>query len=152
MPHPQPGVLAAVDVQALYDLRCFKGYLKFGPFANESDFNNFLHCGITADDDIFDNEKCPWVTNEERAEIRKLLKMHKSTEHGICFTRGDASSSNILVKDGTAVALIDSELSGWYPEYWVIFLFLYWSVYCAWLGNGGRGAAIFERYTQAQGS
>lgn len=123
IPHPQPGALAAVDMQALFDPRCWKGYLKFGPFANESDFNNFLHCGIQADDILLDKEKCPWITDEERAEIRRVLEMHQSREHKICFTHGDASSSNVLVKDGKIVALIDFELSGWYPEYWVGFSF-----------------------------
>jgi thiamine kinase-like enzyme len=36
----------------------------------------------------------------------------------ICFTHGDASSSNILVRNGRVVALIDFEMSGFYPEYW----------------------------------
>lgn len=37
IPHPRPGTLATADMQPLYDPRCWKGYLGFGPVANESD-------------------------------------------------------------------------------------------------------------------
>ncbi|TVY67526.1 hypothetical protein LSUE1_G010020 [Lachnellula suecica] len=116
--HPRPGILAGVDMQALFDPRCWKGYLGFGPFAKESDFNHYLHCGMKPTSIFFSEKEVPWVTNEERAEVRKLLEMQESKQHKICFTHGDANSSNILVKNGKIVALIDFEVSGWYPEYW----------------------------------
>jgi len=50
--------------------------------------------------------------------MRKLVEMQDQQNHRICFTHGDASSLNVLVKKGKVVALIDFELSGWYPEYW----------------------------------
>jgi len=47
--------------------------------------------------------------------IRGMLNTHK---HGIVFTHGDLRPDNIIVKDGRVAAIIDWELSGWYPEYW----------------------------------
>ncbi|TVY92148.1 hypothetical protein LAWI1_G004856 [Lachnellula willkommii] len=60
------------------------------------------------------------VTAEERSDMRMVVKMQDQLQgtHKICFTHGDASSSNILVKKGKIVAIIDFELSGFYPEYW----------------------------------
>ncbi|KAE8441990.1 hypothetical protein EG329_004116 [Mollisiaceae sp. DMI_Dod_QoI] len=118
IPHPRPGILAAADIQALYDPRAAKGELGFGPFGKESDFNNFLRGGMQADDDMLNKERCPWVTDEERAEMSKLISLHESSHHRVCFTHGDVSSSNILVKGAKVVGLIDFELSGFYPEYW----------------------------------
>jgi aminoglycoside phosphotransferase (APT) family kinase protein len=34
------------------------------------------------------------------------------------FTHGDLAPRNIIVKDGKIAALLDWEVSGWYPEYW----------------------------------
>ncbi|KAF8854049.1 kinase-like protein, partial [Acephala macrosclerotiorum] len=118
MPHPRPGVIAAADMQALYDPRTWKGRLGFGPFANERDFTKFLRCGVHAEDDMLNKEFNSWVTDDERAEIGKMVALQDSKEHAICFTHGDISSSNILVKDGKVVALLDFELAGFYPEYW----------------------------------
>ncbi|TVY36289.1 hypothetical protein LOCC1_G008237 [Lachnellula occidentalis] len=103
IPHPRPGIIAAVDMQKLYEPRTYKGREGFGPFAKEVDFNQFLRFGIQKEDGFFEatgDNSC--ITDEER----------------ICFTHGDASSSNILVKNGKIVAMIDFELSGFYPEYW----------------------------------
>lgn len=117
IPHPRPGTVAAADMQALYDPRTWKGRLGFGPFANEKDFNNFLRVGMQADSPFILR---PCLTNQEVADFRKLIALQdsKTGERRICFTHGDASSSNILVKDGKVVSLIDFELSGFYPEYW----------------------------------
>ncbi|KUJ16631.1 kinase-like protein [Mollisia scopiformis] len=109
IPHPRPGVLASSDMQSLYDKRLWKGSHGFGPFANESDFHMFLRCGVHIEDDMIKKETCTWVTDEQKEEMRQMV---------ICFTHGDASSSNVMVKDGKVVALIDFELSGFYPEYW----------------------------------
>jgi aminoglycoside phosphotransferase (APT) family kinase protein len=118
--HPRPGVLAAADMQPLYDPRCWKGFLGFGLFASESEFNNYLRCNMNDASAFFDKDAVPWVTTEERNEVRRLLDMQQSKQHSICFTHGDANSTNILVKNGKVVALIDFEVSGWYPEYWSV--------------------------------
>ncbi|KAH6859110.1 phosphotransferase enzyme family protein [Alternaria rosae] len=47
--------------------------------------------------------------------IRGMVDTHT---HGIVFTHGDLRPDNIIVKDGLVAAIIDWELSGWYPEYW----------------------------------
>jgi aminoglycoside phosphotransferase (APT) family kinase protein len=41
-----------------------------------------------------------------------------SQSHEIVFTHGDLRPQNIMIKNGNVVAIIDWELSGWYPEYW----------------------------------
>ncbi|KAI4927819.1 hypothetical protein J4E85_006331 [Alternaria conjuncta] len=46
---------------------------------------------------------------------RGMLNAHK---HGIVFTHGDLRPDNVIVKDGRVAAIIDWEMSGWYPEYW----------------------------------
>ena len=69
IPHSHPGVLAAADMQALYDPRFFgRGIWYFGPFANEADFNNFLRCGMQVDSPWLDSGNS-LVTNEEKAEM-----------------------------------------------------------------------------------
>lgn len=120
IPHPCPGALAAADMQSLYDPRCWKGYMGFGPFANESDFNYYLRCGMDDNDSFFSENYSSWVTTEDRQDVRRLLEWQRSTQHRICFTHGDLHGGNILVKDGKIVALIDFETAGWYPEYWYV--------------------------------
>ena len=50
--------------------------------------------------------------------MNRLIYDHEKKEYKTCFTHGDLSSSNILVRDGRVVAIIDWEMAGWYPEYW----------------------------------
>ena len=38
--------------------------------------------------------------------------------HRIMFAHGDLRPANTMVKDGNVTAIIDWEVSGWYPEYW----------------------------------
>lgn len=118
--HPRPGIIAAVAMQKLYETRTYKGREGFGPFAKEAEFNQFLRFGIQKEDGFFEatgDNSC--LTDEEWSELRKIIDMqdHLQKSHRICFTHGDASSSNILVKNGKIVAMIDFELSGYYPEY-----------------------------------
>lgn len=41
-----------------------------------------------------------------------------STDHKIVLTHGDLAPRNILVHEGEVVAILDWEMSGYYPEYW----------------------------------
>ncbi|TVY53960.1 hypothetical protein LCER1_G007144 [Lachnellula cervina] len=121
IPHPRPGIIAAVDMQELYEPRTYNGRYGFGPFANEADFNRFLRFGIKDGRGVLkETGEKSLVTAEERSDMRMVVKMQDQLQgtHKICFTHGDASSSNVLVKKGKIVALIDFELSGFYPEYW----------------------------------
>jgi aminoglycoside phosphotransferase len=115
--HPQPGTITAADGQSLYDHRVLNGNLGFGPFLTEKDFNLFLRDGVTPNSSLLDEAKSV-LEPEERIALKKLVDMHEEKSHSICFTHGDASSSNVLVRNGSVAALIDFELSGFYPEYW----------------------------------
>ncbi|TVY37496.1 hypothetical protein LSUB1_G006544 [Lachnellula subtilissima] len=82
--------------------------------------STFLRFGIRKEDGFFEatrDKSC--LTDEERSELRKIIDMQDQLQgtHKICFTHGDASSSNVLVKKRQD-AMIDFELSGFYPEYW----------------------------------
>lgn len=48
----------------------------------------------------------------------KMIHMQDQEKHKVYFTHGDVSSSNILVRDGKVVSLVDWEMAGWFPEYW----------------------------------
>ncbi|KAJ5563650.1 hypothetical protein N7535_008814, partial [Penicillium sp. DV-2018c] len=75
-----------------------------GPFKSERDFNTAL-----------------LNTYQKRApkrHIKSFLDGMLSQSHEIVFTHGDLRPQNIMIKEGSVVAIIDWELSGWYPEYW----------------------------------
>jgi Ser/Thr protein kinase RdoA (MazF antagonist) len=46
-----------------------------------------------------------------------MVELQDSLDHKVVFTHGDANSSNIFVKDGKVVGIIDFEFAGFYPEY-----------------------------------
>lgn len=115
-PSPKPGAIAAADMQSLWDPGLLRGIHGFGPFANETDFHNFLHFGLQKDFKIL--TPSTWVTEEERKEMKRMVDLQDGKAHKICFTHGDINSSNILVKGGKIVGLIDFEYAGFYPEYW----------------------------------
>lgn len=75
-----------------------------GPFTSERDFNTAL---IDA-----------YQKHAPKRYIRSFLDGMLSQSHKILFTHGDLRPQNIMVKNGNVVAIIDWELSGWYPEYW----------------------------------
>jgi hypothetical protein len=123
IPHPRPGIIAAVDMQALYEPRTFKGRQGFGPFAKEADVNKLLRFGLEKEYGLLKETEAgrkSFITEEEKSEIRKVVNIQDELQgsHKICFTHGDASSSNVLVKNSKIIALIDFELSAFYPEYW----------------------------------
>lgn len=109
------GAVCAADGGKLHDHRIWNaaGEKGLGPFSNEAEFNLFLRNGVTNTDSITDPEK--------KAEIQKLIEMHRESEGRktkTVFTHGDVSPSNILVKAGRVVGIVDWEMAGWYPGYW----------------------------------
>jgi hypothetical protein len=117
LPHPKPGAVAAVDMQSLYDFRIHRGMFVFGLFANESDFHRFERYGLQLDFDILDKEKT-WIEAGEVDDLRRMIEIQDGKNRKVCFTHGDLHGANILVRKGKIVAIIDFELSGFYPEYW----------------------------------
>ena len=81
----------------------------YGPFRDENEFNG----GI--------------VNALKRAESSSFVDMiglmiHSVMKnHDIVLTHGDFAPRNILVRGTTVVAVLDWELSGFYPEYWEYF-------------------------------
>ncbi|KAI1396501.1 kinase-like domain-containing protein [Hypoxylon fuscum] len=107
--------VCAADGRKLHDHRIWNaaGEKGMGPFLNEAEFNLFLRNGVSNTDSITDPEI--------KAEIQKLIEMHRESEERkmkTVFTHGDVSVSNILVKEGKVVGIVDWEMAGWYPWYW----------------------------------
>lgn len=81
-----------------------------GPFANETEFHNFLLSPASGHG--FDSTEEYLKTLKHANEIRQY-------PHRITFTHGDLKAHNILVSDdGHLFGFIDWESGGWYPEYW----------------------------------
>ncbi|KAJ8487862.1 hypothetical protein ONZ45_g14176 [Pleurotus djamor] len=96
----------AADGGKLHDHWIWKaaGDKGMGPFANEATFNLFLRNGVSNTDAMKDPEI--------KAEVDKLIVLHEASEaktRETVFTHGDISLSNILVKDGKVVGIVDWE-------------------------------------------
>lgn len=75
-----------------------------GPFLSEPAFNEFLLSNTIS--------TTPTI-------CRKMLQdLLTSTPHRILFTHGDLSPTNVMVKGGRIVGILDWEYAGWHPEYW----------------------------------
>lgn len=77
----------------------------YGPYQNEPAFNEGI---ITA---LKNTLSSGWVNTV--CDMVGTLKDHK-----IVMTHGDLSPRNILVQGSKVVAILDWEMSGYYPEYW----------------------------------
>ena len=117
----RPGAVCAADGGTLHDHRIWgaAGANGMGPFKTEREFNLFLRNGVDNPGNMDDRG------DPERAELKRdlvrLVEMHKELEGRhlkTVFTHGDLSVSNVLVKNGKVVGLIDFEMAGFYPEYW----------------------------------
>jgi aminoglycoside phosphotransferase len=115
IPHPRPGVICSAKTGPLFDRCIYKD--KFGPFANETDFNNFLRCGVGQGHELGDAAEF-YRKEGVKAAFSTLMAMQNKESSMICFTHADANGTNILVRGKKVVALIDFETSGFYPEYW----------------------------------
>ncbi|KAF9030414.1 kinase-like domain-containing protein [Rhodocollybia butyracea] len=100
---PPAGInIEALDKGSLLDPR----FNTFGPFES---FSHFVeHCGYSV------------LSTTEDKPVKERLSRFLEKEHSIVFTHGDLAPRNILIKDGTIVAILDWECAGWYPEYWEV--------------------------------
>jgi hypothetical protein len=78
----------------------------YGPYEDESKFNRGI---VTA---LKRSKQGPWV------ELICDMVVDSLQNHQIVFTHGDFAPRNILVQGTKVVAVLDWELSGYYPEYW----------------------------------
>ncbi|TVY37492.1 hypothetical protein LSUB1_G006543 [Lachnellula subtilissima] len=99
IPYPRAGVICGVPTGPLFDRRIGHDRRGFGPLANERDFQQFSS--------MWRRSRCP-----------KLFTIQDNMSYKICFTHGDAHSGNFLVRAGKIVAIIDFEMSGFFPEHW----------------------------------
>jgi len=117
IPHLWPGVICSADGGPLFDRRLEFDTRGFGPFANESDFNNFLRCGIT-DTHPLRSVSFRFIGSTVHNEVEEMIAIQDKIQHSIHFTHGDAHGGNFLVKGKNITAVIDFEMAGFYPEHW----------------------------------
>lgn len=119
IPHPRPGAVCGALIGPLFDRRIGHDKRGFGPFANERDFNNYLRCGAGQEDVVGSLVESYFEGREDlKLAIQDLIDIQDNTNHQICFTHGDAHSGNFLVRNGKIVAVLDFEMSGFFPEHW----------------------------------
>jgi len=76
----------------------------FGPFDSVQAFHDWLHEHAS-----YHPENYP--------KLNELLELHKR-DWPLCFTHGDLTPLNIMVKDERVTGIIDWETSRWWPSYW----------------------------------
>ncbi|THH14272.1 hypothetical protein EW146_g6046 [Bondarzewia mesenterica] len=106
--HSNPLAICGLNNAACKDGRVSSN--PFGPFADESGFNDHL---IHAAEVYMD----PTALSEIRARMRD--------DHRVMFTHGDLAPRNIIVREDEILAVIDWEHAGWYPEHWELVKALY---------------------------
>ena len=104
---PRSGVIAAADLSKLFDYRIPSARAGFGPFSSVEEFHLSLREGLSGDNVM-----------DESSLLKNLVRMHDSREYSVCFTHGDLSPLNILVRNERIVGIIDWEMAGWFPDYW----------------------------------
>ncbi|KAL9594937.1 MAG: hypothetical protein Q9219_006743 [cf. Caloplaca sp. 3 TL-2023] len=85
----------------------------YGPYESEAAFHDGLIRALEA------RGRNTWTE-------RVVTFIRAMPEHEVLFTHNDLAPRNILVRDGNVVAIIDWELSGFYPGYWEYVKALCW--------------------------
>ncbi|KAF3914870.1 hypothetical protein ABW20_dc0105684 [Dactylellina cionopaga] len=108
-----------------------------GPYNSEEEFSEgIVDTLLKKGDSAFPKLVC--------AMVRDVLKGHR-----IVFTHGDLLPRNIMVKDGKVVAILDWEMSGWYPEYWEYTKIFYRPPYLkGWFKDGMVNKLIKPYYAE----
>lgn len=98
--------ISCIDGSACEDQYFENDRGSYGPYETEDAFNHGLvKAWSTGRDDPFTRMLCDMVCN--------VMKDHK-----IVMTHNDLDPRNILVDGSKVVAILDWELSGFFPEYW----------------------------------
>ena len=99
---PKAGFVGSLSLGPGFDHRF--GDDRFGPFNNMEDFHTYILRGDSLD--MWKGEK-------------DVLQVHSKPNYYVTkFTHGDLNPSNIIVKNGHIVVIIDWQTAGWFPEYW----------------------------------
>ena len=101
VPPPTPPYIGSCNGGPAYDHRLNNGY-PCGPFASESDFNDFLVAPVA---------RCP------RKELVSHYRRQLADDHGVVFTHADLCGEHIFVESttGRITGFIDWEMAGWWP-------------------------------------
>lgn len=118
--------IGSVDGTACEDQLFSEDIGAYGPYKDESEFNDGI---ITA---LKDTLTSGWV--DKVCDMVIALK-----GHDIVMTHGDLSPRNIIVQGTKVVAILDWEMSGFYPEYWEYVKALYRP---AWESNWIKDKAV----------
>ncbi|KAJ5948187.1 kinase-like domain-containing protein [Penicillium verhagenii] len=110
-PPPDTAVESCVG-GSLYDSRLPYGNPRFGPFKKIQDFHFWLRRELKPED-LKDRER-----DQDWHDLQDMISKQDGPWPSPCFTHGDINPSNIIVRGGTVVGIIDWEFSGWYPDYW----------------------------------
>ena len=104
VPPPTPTYIGSCIGGPAYDHRLNNGF-PCGPFASESDFNDFLVAPVA---------RCP------RKELANHYRQQLADDHGVAFTHADLCGEHIFVDPitGRITGFIDWEMAGWWPTYW----------------------------------
>lgn len=104
VPPPTPAYIGSCKGGPAYDHRLNNGH-PCGPFASESDFNDFLVTPVA---------RCP------RKELVNHYRRQLADDHGVAFTHADLCGEHIFVEPttGRITGIIDWEMAGWWPAYW----------------------------------
>ena len=98
-------VIGAADYTSCCDQFFTNENTKYGPYNTEKEFHEGLAQALH---ERGDNSWCHMVT-------RFITSLDG---HEIVLTHNDLAPRNILVRDGSVVAILDWELCGFYPDYW----------------------------------
>jgi len=109
---------------SLYDSRIPRGNPRFGPFKSIQDFHFWLRQDFTPES-LKDREQ-----DQDWHDLQHMMSEQDGLWSPPTFTHGDLNPSNVIVREGNVVGIIDWEFSGWYPQYW--------EYTSAWFGNVTR--------------
>ena len=98
---------------SLQDTRMPRSWPRFGPFGTAQEFHLWLRHGLRPEEES--KHACG---EDEWRDIEAMAARQDGPWPAPVFTHGDLNPTNILVRDGRVVGIIDWEFAGWYPHYW----------------------------------
>jgi len=128
--------IGAVDGTACEDQLFEEDVGAYGPYQDEHAFNEGI---VTA---LKSTLTSGWV--DTVCDMVRTLK-----DHEIVMTHGDLSPRNILVQGSKVVAILDWEMSGYYPEYWEYIKALYRPAWeSGWIKDGALSQVLKPYLTE----
>ncbi|KAI0882914.1 kinase-like protein [Annulohypoxylon maeteangense] len=113
-PPPGTGVESCVG-GSLRDPRMTRSSPRFGPFKTIEDFHYWLRGGLQLKDFPSGFPDCD---EQDWDDFKEMAIRQDTPWPSPVFTHADLNPSNILVRGGQVVGIVDWEVAGWYPSYW----------------------------------